>query len=62
MGKKHLLFGNTSSGSRGPVRVLSDKNAEYLGTSPYKLGISERPTVNGMYDKSPVYEDIHMGN
>ena len=63
MGRNHLYYGDTSSGVRGPVRVISDKNAEYLGISPYKIGVAERPlTTNGFYDKNPIYEDIHMGN
>lgn len=48
---------------RGPVRVISDTNADYLGISPYKIGIKDRPlTINGLYDKTPAYEDIYMGN
>jgi hypothetical protein len=63
MGKNHLYYGDTSSGVRGPVRVISDTNADYLGISPYKIGIKDRPlTINGLYDKTPVYEDIYMGN
>lgn len=63
MGKNHLYYGDTSSGVRGPVRVISDTNADYLGISPYKIGITDRPlTINGLYDKTPVYEDIYMGN
>lgn len=63
MGRKHLLYGNTSSGMRGPVRVLSDKNAAAIGESPFKIGVIERPTLeNGFYDSSPVYEELGMGN
>jgi hypothetical protein len=63
MGKQHLLYGNTSSGVRGPVRVLSDKNAAALGESPFKIGVVERPTLeNGFYDSFPIYEQFEMGN
>ena len=63
MGRKHLLYGNTSSGIRGPVRVLSDKNAATIGESPFKIGVTERPTLeNGFYDSFPVYEELGMGN
>ncbi len=62
MGKNHLLYGNTSSGSRGPVRVLSDANADYLGISPFRIGVKERPLTNGLYNRNPTYEDIYMGN
>lgn len=63
MGRKHLLYGDTSSGVRGPVRIMSDENAEYLGISPFKIGVADRPlTSRGFYNGNPVYEDIHMGN
>lgn len=63
MGTKHLLYGNTSSGLRGPVRVLSDKNAELLEMDPFINGTLERPRLpNGFYDKNPNYENIYLGN
>ena len=63
MGRQHLLYGNTSSGFRGPVRVLSDKNAAILGESPFKIGIVDRPTLeSGLYENMPIYEQLGMGN
>ena len=63
MGRQHLLYGNTSSGVRGPVRVLSDKNAAILGESPFKIGIVDRPTLeSGLYENTPIYEQLGMGN
>ena len=63
MGRKHLLYGDTSSGKRDFVRIMSDNDAELLDTSPYKIGLIDRPlTPNGKYDTRPPYEDIHQGN
>lgn len=63
MGRKHLLYGDTSSGKRDFVRIMSDNDAELLDTSPYKIGIVDRPlTPNGKYDTRPPYENIHQGN
>ena len=63
MGKKHLLYGETSSGPRGFVRALTDKDAELLGVSPFEIGVSERPTTAiGLYDRNPIYDYIHAGN
>lgn len=62
LGRQHLLFGDTSSGARGPVRVISDKNAELLEMDPFIMGITERPLKpNGLYDANPIYEDIYNG-
>lgn len=62
MGKLHLMYGNTSSGSRDLVRVLSDKNAEKLGVEPFRIGIKDRPLNKfGLYDSNPIYEDIYSG-
>lgn len=63
LGKLHLLYGNTSSGKRGLVRVTSDENAKLLDMSPFKYGIVDRPkTSNGFYDNNPIYEDVGLGN
>lgn len=63
LGKQHLLYGNTSSGRRDFVRILSDKDAKTLDMSPYKMGVADRPlTPNGYYDNNPIYENIRLGN
>lgn len=63
LGRLHLLYGNTSSGKRGIVRVTSDENAKLLDMSPFKYGIVDRPkTSNGFYDNNPMYEDVSLGN
>lgn len=63
LGKQHLLYGDHASGSRGLVRIISDKNAQMLGIDSHTIGIKERPlTSNKFYDKNPIYEDIHQGN
>lgn len=63
LGRLHLLYGNTSSGKRGLVRVTSDENAKLLDMSPFKYGIVDRPkTSNRFYDNNPIYEDVDIGN
>ena len=63
MGKNHLLYGNTASGQRMPIKILSDENANALGIDPTVIGVAERPlTKTGYYDNFPVYENIHLGN
>lgn len=63
LGKLHLLYGNTSSGSRDFVRILTDDKAKQLGMDPFVIGIKDRPKLsNGLYDKSPIYEKISQGN
>lgn len=63
MGKRHLLYGNTASGPRGQVRLLSDNDAETIGVDPFVTGLTERPLgQKGMYDARPIYDDIYMGN
>ena len=63
MGKKHLLYGNTSSGKRGFVRIVDDETAEILNMDPYVIGVSDRPlTAKGYYDTRPAYEDIRQSN
>ena len=62
LGRKHLLYGNTSSRRVGPVRCYSDAKAAALGKSPYKFGHVDRPLKKGLYDKNPIYEDIGFGN
>ena len=62
LGKLHLNYGNSSSSKRDFVRVKSDKRAEYLGESPYEIGITDRPLdPNGLYDTHPIYENILYG-
>lgn len=65
-GKKHLLYGDTSSGYRGKVRIMDDETAKILEADPFSIGISDRPLkrINGeeLYDISPEYEDIFQGN
>lgn len=62
-GKKHLLYGNTSSGARDNVRILSDKDAKLLDMDPYIIGVKDRPLKsNGLYETRPVYDDIYLGN
>ena len=63
LGKQHLLYGNTASGVRGPVRLMSDANAKFLGESAFGIRPVERPlTKNGLFDANPDFENIHMGN
>lgn len=63
LGKLHLLYGNTSSGSRDFVRILTDDKAKQLGMDPFVIGIKDRPKLsNGLYDESPIYEKISQGN
>lgn len=63
MGINHLLYGDTSSGERGLVRIMSDEDADFLRRSPYEMGIIDRPLDKyGYYDVEPVYEDIFHGN
>lgn len=63
VGKSHLLYGNTASGKRGPVRIVNDKTAKILDIDSHVIGNVERPLKsNGMYDKTPFYEDIYQGN
>lgn len=63
MGKKHLLYGKSSSRTVAPVRALSDENAASLGVSPYSMGNIDRPLdYNGLYVDTPIYENIFMGN
>lgn len=63
IGKSHLLYGDTASGKRGKVRVLSDKNAQLLDMDSHIIGNIERPLkANGFYDSKPFYEDIYQGN
>lgn len=62
LGRQHLLFGDYSSGARGPVRLISDENAKLLEMDPFTIGVTERPLKpNGLYDTSPIYEDIYNG-
>ena len=63
VGKNHLLYGNTASSKRGPVRIVNDKTAKILDIDSHAIGNIERPLkTNGIYDKTPFYEDIHKGN
>ena len=63
LGRQHLLYGNTASGVRGPVRLMSDANAKFLGESAFGIRPVERPlTKNGLFDANPDFENIHMGN
>lgn len=63
VGKSHLLYGNTASGKRGPVRIVNDNTAKVLDIDSHVIGNVERPLkANGMYDKTPFYEDIYQGN
>lgn len=63
VGKNHLLYGNTASSKRGPVRIVNDKTAKALNIDSHIIGNVERPIkANGMYDKNPFYEDIYQGN
>lgn len=63
MGRKHLLYGKYASGKRGLVRMLSDKDANTLGVSPFGAGLLERPLKeNGLYDDFPIYENVGFGN
>lgn len=63
LGKKHLLYGNTSSGIRDKVQLLSEKTANMLDMDAYTIGVKDRPKLrNGYYDTSPEYEDIYLGN
>ena len=63
IGKNHLLYGNTASSKRGPVRIINDKTAKALNIDSHIIGNVERPLKpNGMYDKNPFYEDIYQGN
>lgn len=63
VGKNHLLYGNTASGKRGPVRIVNDETAKVLDIDSHVIGNVERPLkANGMYDKTPFYEDIYQGN
>lgn len=62
-GQQHLQFGNTASGHRGKVQLLSEQQAEIIGMDPYTIGISSRPLdKRGFYDTSPDYENIYQGN
>lgn len=63
IGKNHLLYGNTATGKREKVRVLSDKDAKFLNMDSHIIGNVERPLkANGFYDTTPFYENIHQGN
>ena len=63
IGKNHLLYGNTATGKRDKVRVLSDKAAKALNMDSHIIGNVERPLkANGFYDTTPFYENIHQGN
>ncbi len=63
LGKLHLLYGNTSSGRRDFVRLLSDDDAKYLDMNPFTIGIKDRPKgYNGLYDTDPIYERLSQGN
>lgn len=62
MGRQHLLYGNTASGIHGPVRIMSDANAKFLGESPFRIRLVDRPlTENGLFNSFPIYEDIING-
>ena len=63
VGKNHLLYGNTASSKRGPVRIVNDKTAKALNIDSHIIGNVERPLkANGFYDTTPFYENIHQGN
>lgn len=63
IGKNHLLYGNTATGKREKVRVLSDKAAKALNMDSHIIGNVERPLkANGFYDTMPFYENINQGN
>lgn len=63
IGKNHLLYGNTATGKREKVRILSDKAAKSLNIDSHIIGNVERPLkANGFYDTTPFYENIHQGN
>lgn len=66
LGKKHLLYGNTASGKRGPVQIIPKSQVEAaskLGIDDTKIGILNRPLdETGLYDDRPIYENIRMGN
>ena len=65
-GKKHLIYGDTSSGARGRVQTLTSSLADMLHTDPYRYdGILDRPLINldgeFIYDAKPDYENIFEG-
>ena len=63
LGKQHLLYGNTSSGLRGPVQILPEHDAKLLDMDAYKIGVKDRPLSKiGLYDTHPIYEDVYLGN
>lgn len=63
LGRLHLLYGDRSSGGRSLERVISDKVAKQLGTSPFVHSVTNRPKLsNGFYDRNPVYETLSEGN
>lgn len=63
LGKQHLLYGNTASSERVPVRVIDDNTASLLDMNPYIMGIKDRPlNTKGFYDTNPIYEQLHQGN
>lgn len=64
LGRLHSLYGDWSSSSRRPVRIIDDESAKLLDMDAFTLGIPDRPLnkTSGLYDTNPVYENIYMGN
>lgn len=63
LGRQHLLYGNTASSERIPVRLVDDNTASLLDMDSYTIGIKDRPlTKQGFYDTNPDYEQLSQGN